>query len=612
MRVNNAALIALFALLLLSAADVSHAKDSTPAKSKIIESAGEALLWANTGDVAAGGACKNDIKKSCKDIIVGEGKIAACLTKVHRATRLGNTAGTKLGPKCLTELTDFKIDKSSNINKDIPLATACKDDVAKFCPKVSDDKSPGSVVACLRATKSKLTTPACKAEVFRNQIESIEDYRTDYKLNAACSDDIANLCSDVEPGMTRELQCLALKRIQVSWECQDEMFKNAKVSDDDIRLHVRLFSKCNADYKRFCKDIEPGAMRGQECLEDNLEESSFSEDCKEELEATIAARVADFRLDAGLRAACEGEFESLCGITLEQMDDDKTVKERGLTCIQQFRDEIKEDKCREEVHRRLERESRDIRFDDVLAKACADDRAEYCSDVSADHRSTLQPTCAAALFDHEVKLAEDIDFKYPMKKACGWEITNFCKDIPDGHARVVRCSEENLDEMDMSNECKAEVMKGDWCLEENLDEMDMSKECKAEVTKDMNRMATDYRLNYRLKSACNDDIATLCPNPCSTTPGQSCGGLVLQCLQEQQDNITQEACQKEVFFYELMEVTDFRNDVMLAQACRSDVETYCSDVEPEAYWSDVEASCSDVEPGAVCTRPGSGSSCSVP
>ena len=29
-----------------------------------------------------------------------------------------------------------------------------------------------------------------------------------------------------------------------------------------------------------------------------------------------------------------------------------------------------------------------------------------------------------------------------------------------------------------------------------------------------------------------------------------------------------------------MEVTDFRNDVILAEACRNDVEAYCKDTEP--------------------------------
>jgi hypothetical protein len=35
-----------------------------------------------------------------------------------------------------------------------------------------------------------------------------------------------------------------------------------------------------------------------------------------------------------------------------------------------------------------------------------------------------------------------------------------------------------------------------------------------------------------------------------------------------------------VFYYQLMEVSDYRNDVILAEACRNDVEKYCKDVEP--------------------------------
>jgi hypothetical protein len=54
-------------------------------------------------------------------------------------------------------------------------------------------------------------------------------------------------------------------------------------------------------------------------------------------------------------------------------------------------------------------------------------------------------------------------------------------------------------------------------------------------------------------------------------------------LQDKQDNITSPACEEEVFYYQLMEVTDFRNDVILAEACRGDVDKYCKDVEPGAW-----------------------------
>lgn len=36
----------------------------------------------------------------------------------------------------------------------------------------------------------------------------------------------------------------------------------------------------------------------------------------------------------------------------------------------------------------------------------------------------------------------------------------------------------------------------------------------------------------------------------------------------------------QVFYFEKMEVNDFRNDVLLAEACRADVDKYCKHVEP--------------------------------
>ncbi|KIY98535.1 Golgi apparatus protein [Monoraphidium neglectum] len=173
-----------------------------------------------------------------------------------------------------------------------------------------------------------------------------------------------------------------------------------------------------------------------------------------------------------------------------------------------------------------------------------------------ENRKVLTQQCTAALFDHEVRMAEDIDFKYPMRKACAWEISSLCQNVPHGHARVIRC------------------------LQEHLDDEDMSRECKDEVTRDTNRAAQDYRLNWRLSKACEKDISGLCSGLCSANSNQPCGGVVLHCLTERQENITSQACNDEVFYYQLMEVNDFRNDVILAEACRADVDKYCKDVEP--------------------------------
>jgi len=437
--------------------------------------------------------------------------------------------------------------------------------VAKVCKSASDSTAPGSVINCLRSNKQKLVA-ACRNEVFRTQTEAAEDYRFDANLYKACKSAVEKHCADGEGG--EELDCLMENSKSLGWDCLEEVVRLQKQGGDDIRLNIKLFKYCLNDQKKFCKDVEPGHMRVQECLEDHMDDSGFSNACKKQLENVIAKRVADFRFDIAVQQACEEDLKTTCSTSIGEMEKDETglKKTSGLNCLQQFKEELKSQECKDQIARRTSRAARDIRFDDVLANACQDDRKKYCNDVQPgsarvirclqEHRQNLGQRCAAALFDHEVKMAEDIDFKYPMRKACAWEISKFCKNIPHGHARVVRC------------------------LQQNIDNEDMSVECSSEVVKDQNRMAQDYRLNWRLSKACGGEIKELCTGLCNPQTMQPCGGVVLHCLQEKQANISSEACQEEVFYYQLMEVTDYRNDVILAEACRADVEKHCKDVEP--------------------------------
>lgn len=55
---------------------------------------------------------------------------------------------------------------------------------------------------------------------------------------------------------------------------------------------------------------------------------------------------------------------------------------------------------------------------------------------------------------------------------------------------------------------------------------------------------------------------------------------MLRCLTEKRDEIKSEACRKEVFYFEKMEVSNFHNDVILAAQCRADVDKFCKDVPP--------------------------------
>eukprot|EP00798_Chlamydomonas_sp_ICE-L_P014061 gene14061-20002_t len=45
------------------------------------------------------------------------------------------------------------------------------------------------------------------------------------------------------------------------------------------------------------------------------------------------------------------------------------------------------------------------------------------------------------------------------------------------------------------------------------------------------------------------------------------------------NEIADDECQKEVFYFEKMEVNNYNNDVILAAACRTDVDKFCAEVE---------------------------------
>lgn len=46
--------------------------------------------------------------------------------------------------------------------------------------------------------------------------------------------------------------------------------------------------------------------------------------------------------------------------------------------------------------------------------------------------------------------------------------------------------------------------------------------------------------------------------------------------------LSSEECKKEVFYFQKMEADDYRNDVLLAEACRMDVDAHCKNVVPGA------------------------------
>lgn len=548
--------------------DASATATANGTKVQTIGFAPEAVIL-NNDDIDPTGNCLEEVKKYCEDIDVGEGRLAECVSElIAEAEVMGSETESdpvSVSDACREEVYQYKITRNTNINRNIPLARACKVDAEKHCNITwFFGYKSGQIIACLREIKDQLA-PACGKEIYKLQREAADDFRADPQLYEACKGDAETLCQGVKFGGGRVQACLRSKRMQLAWACEEQLFRQELENADDIRLSVRLYTRCIREKRKFCGDVEPGSAKVKDCLELHRKDEGFSADCREEVDAMIEQRVRDFRLDSRLRTTCEADIYNMCAF-FGDIDSLETEDTSVTRCLQDYINEISSSACRALVRKYKELASEDIRFDVTLAEACFEDRQRLCANVPpgsarvirclTTNRDKLSAVCRTTMFDAEVRFSENIDFQYPMKTACVKELQMFCKDVPHGEARAIRC------------------------LQEHKDDPDFGKECRSQVQEYEAQASSDYRLNYRLAKACKADIGDLCSDVCSSDDGTMCGGTVLRCLTDKKEDIKSEACQKEVLYFEKMEVSNYNNDVILAAACKSDVEKLCANVEP--------------------------------
>ncbi|MEQ1880217.1 MAG: cysteine rich repeat-containing protein [Burkholderiales bacterium] len=134
------------------------------------------------------GACRADMKKHCKDVQPGGGRLAMCL-KQHKS---------ELSPGCGERIAETKKDRKE-------LSEACKADAENVCKGV--ERGHGRIMRCLTENKEKLTS-ACQAEI--SQVQS----------DHPCMKDVECLCKGVQHGEGRIMECMKQHEAELSPECK--------------------------------------------------------------------------------------------------------------------------------------------------------------------------------------------------------------------------------------------------------------------------------------------------------------------------------------------------------------------------------------------------------
>jgi len=270
----------------------------------------------------------------------------------------------------------------------------------------------------------------------------------------------------------------------------------------------------------------------------------------------------------GLHTACEQDIERLCA----------GLKGQRLTrCLKARKAELS-GPCSRKVFKVQEMQARDMTLDPAAYEACKADLESvgHCAhwppparkSCLVKNRDSLSEGCKEALFKKEAEESEDVRLNRDLLKACQEAISAECKDVPFGEARVLECLWDKVVATDHES--------GAYDV------------CQTKVKELVGRQVADYRLDFRVRSKCQEDIGQHCSAekelvdrlPISKLFGsEGEGGQVLRCLKKNFDGLQPE-CHREMARVARIQSSHADLDPEIQRRCKSELNHFCSGLEP--------------------------------
>lgn len=133
------------------------------------------------------------------------------------------------------------------------------------------------------------------------------------------------------------------------------------------------------------------------------------------------------------------EIQEACYSDLAKFCIDPSVNQKGeeLRCLQMNFRRLEKD-CIKAVKKYSETESKDVRLDQILMRACQPIMDEYCSDkkdgkgdlleclISQKNNPKIDEKCRMGIEHHQLLNMQNVDFNYKFKRGCHQEINEHC------------------------------------------------------------------------------------------------------------------------------------------------------------------------------------------
>ena len=154
-----------------------------------------------------GDACRADVERLCKDVPLGEGRIAKCLKENE----------SSVSAECKDHLAQMR---ERGRHRMEAFMQGCKSDLDKYCKDVP--RGQGKVVGCLREHSADLQ-PSCKEQLTQIDERHQQMQARMHSVGEACRGDVGQYCQGVQPGGGRIAQCLRSNKDKLSDACKSAL-----------------------------------------------------------------------------------------------------------------------------------------------------------------------------------------------------------------------------------------------------------------------------------------------------------------------------------------------------------------------------------------------------
>jgi Golgi apparatus protein 1 len=152
-------------------------------------------------------SCRADVERLCKDVPMGQGRIAKCLKDNE----------SSVSAACKEHLAQMRERGKQRMEA---FVQGCKSDIDQYCKDTA--RGQGKLVGCLREHSASLSA-SCKDQLAQIDERHKHMQQRMHGIGEACKGDVDQYCQGVQPGGGRIAQCLRSNKDKLSEACKSAL-----------------------------------------------------------------------------------------------------------------------------------------------------------------------------------------------------------------------------------------------------------------------------------------------------------------------------------------------------------------------------------------------------